>query len=75
MIPTQAHDFASHLLLKLENRIDAALRIGSSVDVVAQEDDCILIGDLSSKEPQEISERQQVAVDIPDRDRCHVTRV
>jgi hypothetical protein len=49
VVPTQADDIRTHLPLKPENRVDAAFGVGTSVNVVAEEYDGVVIGDLGMK--------------------------
>jgi hypothetical protein len=61
------------LALKFEDRVDAAFGIRTSVDVVAEEDDSVVSRDGDPKLAKEIVQCSQIAVDVTDRDRRHVT--
>jgi hypothetical protein len=73
VVPTQADDSCADFGLKREHRVDTASGIGTSVDVVAEENDGVVIGELGSELAKEVAERSQVAVDVADCNRRHVT--
>ena len=72
MVPAQADDLGTDLALKPENRVDAALGVWPSVDVVAKEHHGVFAGDLAPNLGENVREGRKIAVDVADRDGGHV---
>ena len=71
VVAAEADDRRRHLTREGENRVDAALRIGTSIDVIPERHYRIAAGDFRPKLVKEIRQRSKVSVDVANRYRCH----
>ena len=72
MISTQTNNVAGDLLFERENRIDAALRVWTSVDVVAEKHHRIVLCHFNAKTCQQIRQRAEVPMNVSNGNRRHV---
>jgi hypothetical protein len=75
VISTEAHDFGRAVALEREDRVDALLGIGPSVDVIAQEHEDVAVTDHVLQLPEQVVEGADVSVNVTDCDRSHTDRV
>jgi hypothetical protein len=71
VIAHEAHDLGGRLAPEAENRFHATSRIAPSVDIVAEEDDAVILAGLTSNLVEQVGEGREVAMDVTDRDRGH----
>lgn len=71
VVAEQANDFRRDAALKLENRIDAAARFATAIDVIAEKHDGVAASALFSNLVEKVGERFEVAMDVADGDGRH----
>jgi hypothetical protein len=72
VVPAQADHLGTDIVLELENRVDTAPGVATSIDVVTEKHDRVTRSGLAENLVEEVVEGRPIAVDITNCDGGHV---